>query len=116
MPTQQERRESERLADRGTCPFKLTNVVGADAVRLTEGFAYSINRSVSGMMLLVSEEMDKRQVFEILVPSETWREPTIKLGEVRWVRPIPVSTRVKMYVVGIRFLFDLPAYRPSPQT
>ncbi len=67
-------------------------------------------------MLLVPEEMDKRQVFEIQVPSEIGKEPTITLGEVQWVRPIPVSARVKMYVMGIRFLFELPACRHSPQT
>ena len=68
------------------------------------------------MMLLVHEEMDKRQVFEIQMPSEIRKEQIIKLGEVRWVRPVPVSARVKMYLVGIRFLFEIPAYRQSPQT
>ncbi len=111
MTTQQERRKSERLAYRRACPYKQTKLIGADVVKVTEGVGYSINRSVGGMLLLLPEEMDKRQVFEIQVLSETKKERITKLGEVCWTRPIPVSARVKMYLVGIRFFFELPAPR-----
>ena len=68
------------------------------------------------MLLLLSEEVNKPQVFEIQVPSEARKEQITKLGEVCWSRPIPVSARVNMYLVGIRFLFELPAPDQSPQT
>ena len=90
--------------------------MGADAVKLTEGAGYSINRSVGGMLLLLPEVMDKRQVFEIQVPSESRKEQITKLVEVCWTRPISVSARIEMYLVGIRFLFEFPAHRQSPQT
>jgi hypothetical protein len=64
------------------------------------------------MLLLLPEEVDKRQVFEIQVPSES----STKLVEVCWTRSIPVSARVKMHLVGTRFLFELPAPGQSPQT
>jgi len=68
------------------------------------------------MLLLLPEEVNKPQVFEIQVPSEARKEQITKLGEVCWSRPIPVSARVNMYLVGIRFLFELPASDQSPQT
>jgi hypothetical protein len=91
------------------CPYELTKPVDADAVNLTVGSGYSINRSVGGMLFLLPEEMDKRQVLEIQAPSEARKEQITKLGEVCWTRLIPVSARVNMYLVGIRFLFELPA-------
>lgn len=68
------------------------------------------------MLLVLPEEVDKRQVFEIQVPSEERKEQITKLGEVCWTRSIPVSARVNLYLVGIRFLFELPAPDQSPQT
>lgn len=116
MPTQQERRESERLAYRLACPYKQTKPVGADAVKLTEGAGYSINRSVGGMLLLFPEKVNKGQVVEIQVPSKVKKKQSVKLVEVCWTRAIPVSARVKMYLAGTRFLFALPVSRSFPQT
>jgi hypothetical protein len=61
------------------------------------------------MLLLLPEEVDQRQVVEIQVPSEATKQQITKLMEVCWTRPIPVSADVKMYLVGTRFLFELPA-------
>ncbi len=60
------------------------------------------------MLFLLPQEVDRRQVFEIQVPSEARKGQIIKLGEVCWTRSIPVSTRLNMYLVGVRFLFELP--------
>ena len=68
------------------------------------------------MLLLLPEEVDQRQVVEIQVPSGVRKEQITKLVEVCWTRPIPVTARVKMYLVGTRFLFELPAPGQAPQT
>ena len=60
------------------------------------------------MLLLLPEEVDQQQVVEIQVPSGARNEQITKLVEVCWTRPIPVTARVKMYLVGTRFLFELP--------
>jgi hypothetical protein len=114
MPTQQERRDSERVPCMRACPYELTKPAGRDAVKLSEGYGYSINMSVGGMLLLLPEEVGTRQVLEIITPSEARKEKITKLGEVCWAHPIPVSARVNMYLVGIRFLFEPPAQsRPT---
>jgi hypothetical protein len=60
------------------------------------------------MLLLLPEEVNKPQVFEIQVPSEARNEQITRLGGVCWSRPIPVSAHGNMYLVGIRFLFEIP--------
>ena len=61
------------------------------------------------MLILLPEPVNKRQVVEIQVPSTTKKQLGTKLVEVSWIRPIPVSARVKMYLAGTRVLFELPA-------
>lgn len=91
------------------CPYELTKPAGGDAVKLSEGYGYSINKSVGGMLLLLPEEVGKQQVLEIRMPSEAKKEEITKVAEVCWAHPIPVSARVNMYLAGIRFLFEPPA-------
>jgi hypothetical protein len=111
----EERRESKRAPCRLVCPFKLTKFVDRSTVKLTKGFGHAINKSVRGMLLLLPVPLNKRQVVEIQVPSEARKTPSTKLVEVCWARPIPVSTRVKMYLAGTRLFFELPAARQLPR-
>jgi hypothetical protein len=111
----EERRDSKRAPCRLVCPFKLTKFVDKSTVKLTKGFGHVINKSVRGMLLLLPVPLNKRQVVEIQVPSEAEKTPSTKLVEVCWARAIPVSTRVKMYLAGTRFFFELPASRQLPQ-
>ena len=67
------------------------------------------------MLLLIPKPVNKRQVVEIQVSSKVKKKPSTKLVEVCWIRLIPVKVRVKMYLVGTRFLFELPALGQSPQ-
>jgi hypothetical protein len=60
------------------------------------------------MLLLLPENVNKRQVLEIQVPSEERKKQSTTLVEVCWTRPIPVSARVKMSLAGTHFLFELP--------
>ena len=116
MPTRQERRDSERVSCRLVVPFELMKPVDPGTVKFSEGHGHAINRSVGGMLLLLPEKVDQRQVVEIQVPPEARKEQTTKLVEVCWTRAIPVSARVKMYLAGTRFLFEFPVPSQSAQT
>jgi hypothetical protein len=59
--------------------------------------------------------VNTQQVVEIQVPSKAKKRLSTALVEVCWTRPIPVSARVKMYLAGSRFLFELPAPDQSPK-
>lgn len=115
MPTQQERRDSERVSCKLVCFFKLMTPAGVDAVKMTSGSGHVINRSGRGMLLLLPENVDNRQVVEIQVHSEVKNEQRTKLVEVCWTRSIEVDDQAKMYLAGTRFLFDLPPSSPSQQ-
>ncbi|THJ24750.1 MAG: PilZ domain-containing protein [Nitrospira sp. CG24E] len=109
MTTEHKQRENKRVSSMQEHPYALIRHVDGSTVRLIEGSGYSINTSVGGMLLLLPEEVAKRQIFEIQVPSETRNEQLAKLGEVCWTRPIPVEASADMHLVGIRFLLKLPA-------
>ena len=111
----EERRDSERAPCWLVCPFKLTKFMGRSTVKQTKGFGHVINKGVRGLLLLLPVPLNKRQVVEIQVPSGARKTPSTKLVEVCWARPIPVSARVKMYLAGTRFFFELPASRQLPQ-
>lgn len=116
MPTRRERRESERVPCKLVVPFKMTKPVDPSTVKFSEGHGHAINRSVGGMLLLLPEKVNKRQVAEIHVPSKAKTKQSVKLVEVCWTRSISVSARVKMYLAGTGFLFEVPAPSRSPQT
>jgi hypothetical protein len=115
MPTRQERRKSARVPCKLVCPFEVTKLVGTRTVKLIQGSGHAINRSVKGVLLLLPQPVNTRQVVEIQVSSKAKNKPSTKLVEVCWTRLIPVTARVKMYLVGTRFLFELPAPGQSPQ-
>jgi hypothetical protein len=111
MPTQQERRDSARVPCKLVVPFEIMKPAGTDAVQLSQGHGHAINRSDRGMLLLLPENVNARQVVEIQVPSTAKKKQSTKLVEVCWTRPIPVDARVNLHLVGTRFLFELPASR-----
>ncbi len=105
MPPQKERRDSERIPCRQTCPYEMTTPLDSGTVRFSEGHGHAINKSVGGMLLLLPEQVTKRQVVEIHVPSEARSEEVTKLVEVCWTRPVRVASQVNMYLAGTRFVF-----------
>jgi len=90
------------------CSFELTKLEDSSTAKLITGSGHAINRSVRGLLLLPPEQVNKRQVVEIQLPSKAKKKQSTKLVEVCWTRPISVSARVKMYLAGSRFLFKLP--------
>lgn len=115
IPSQQERRASERASSSmRPCTYELSKFLGGDTVELSEGDAFSINMSVGGMLLLLPQALGEKQVFQIQAPSVAKQEPTTKLVEACWTRPIPVDAHTSLHLVGVRFLFEPPSSVDSP--
>lgn len=93
---------------RALLPTYLTKPVNSGTVKFSEGHGHSINCSGSGMLLLLPEKVDQRQVFGVHVRSEAKATHITKVGEVCWTRPIPVNACVSLYLVGFRLLFEVP--------
>lgn len=109
MPTQQERRDGERVSCIRVCPYELTKLSSGDQVEYSEGRAFSINMSSGGLLLLLPQAVGERQIFEIRVPSVADQKHSTKLVEVCWTRPLPVNVRNTMHFAGVRFLFEPPS-------
>lgn len=109
MPTQQERRDGQRVSYIRVCPYELTALSGTDVIKLSEGRAFTINMSVGGMLLLLPQSVGERQVFEVKAPSVADEKQTTKLVEVRWTRPLPVKGHTTLHLAGVRFLFEAPS-------
>lgn len=108
-PTQQERRDSERVSCIRLCRYELTKPSGRDRVEFSEGRAIMINMSVGGLLLLLPQAVGERQVFEIQPPPVADEKRAAKLVEVCWTRPLPVAVSTTMHLAGVRLLFEPPA-------
>lgn len=109
MHTQQERRGGNRVSCIRVCPYELTERSSTNGLELSEGRAFTINKSVGGMLLLLPQTVGERQVFEIKAPSIAAEQETTKLVEVRWTRPLPVRGHTTMYLAGVKYLFEAPS-------
>ena len=109
MPSQQERRDSERISRVRLCPYELTKFSSGDLAELSEGRALTINMSLGGLLLLLPQPVSDRQVFEINSPSAMDETRKTKLVEVRWTRPLPVTVHSTMHLAGVRLLFEPPS-------
>ena len=92
----------------GTWVAYLLEAVDSSTAKLITGSGHVINRSIRGLLLLLPEQVNNRQVVEIQLLSKAKKKQSTKLVEVCWTRAIPVSARVKMYLAGTHFLFELP--------
>jgi len=109
MPTQPERRISERVPLVRTCPYELTTIRGTESIELSQGQAFSVNVSGEGMLLLMSQAPQKKQMLEVQAPSKTEDKTMLKVGEVRWTSPVQAGDEGTMHLVGVRFIFQAPA-------
>lgn len=105
-PSSQERRSSERLPTFLSCPYELTCVSGSDTVKLSQGVTITLNISAGGMLLLMSEPLEERKVFEVHIPSSAKSENTTKLVEVCWTREYSFGVGTKVHLIGVKSLFE----------
>lgn len=109
MATQPERRSSERVPLVQPCPYEFSTVRGTETVDLSHGQAFSVNVSGQGMLLLMPQAPQQKQVLEVQVPSTTGQSSALKVAEVRWTSKVPVDAEGDMHLVGVRFIFQPPS-------
>lgn len=105
----QERRGTEHVPLIRPCPYELSTFPGGETVELSDGLALSLNISSDGMMLLMSQAPSEGQVFNVQAPSLATPEVRTHVVEVRWTRELPLGVDPGTYLVGVRFLFEVPA-------
>lgn len=108
-PASLDRRGDERIPMIGPCLYQLARFPGNETVDFSGGYALSLNSSSGGILLLMAQTPEQRQVFELHVPSPMKGESTIKLVEACWTRELLFGAADKVYLVGVRSLFEPPA-------
>jgi len=108
-PGHQERRGSTRVPLIRPCPYEISKFPSEGSIELSQGFTLSLNISAGGMLLLMPHVPGERQIFQVLAPSVTREEAATKLVEVCWTREVPVGLDPGTYLVGVKFLFEVPS-------
>ena len=109
--TRQDRRDGKRVPCIQVCPYELAKFSNQNKVDLSKGRGFTINGSVGGLLLLLPQAVDQKQIFEIKGPSIPDMRCATRLVEVCWTRPLPVTARTTMHLAGVRLLFEPPPNR-----
>lgn len=108
-PGHQERRGSVRVPLIRPCPYDSSKFPGEGSMELCQGLTLSLNISAGGMLLLMPWAPMERQVFDVQAPSLTSEEIRTEIVEVCWTHEVPVGNDPSAYLVGVKFLFDVPS-------
>jgi len=100
-----DRRGAQRHPKIQPCFYQLSRIAGRDIVEFSDGHALSLNAGPGGLLLLMPRPPEGRQVFEVQTPS-TGEERAIKLVETCWTREVTFGDSGKVYLVGVRSLFE----------
>ena len=101
-----DRRGGERVLQIQPCFYQFAQVAGYEVVKFSDGHALSLNTSPGGFLLLMPQPPERRQVFEVHTPLSTEEERAVKLVEACWTRELTFGPAGKVYLVGVRSLFE----------
>lgn len=101
-----DRREDRRAPMIGGCYYQLAHFPGLEIVEFSDGHALSLNASSGGFLLLMPQLPHRRQVFEVHTPAPAAKGETVKLVETCWTHELTFGTSGKVYLVGVKSLFD----------
>jgi hypothetical protein len=101
-----DRRGGKRVQGIQPCVYQLAQVAGYEIVKFSDGHALSLNFSSGGFLLLMPQPPERSQVFEVHMPLSTEKERAVKLVEACWTRELIFGAAGKVYLVGVRSLFE----------
>lgn len=95
------RRQEARVEDRHWYTYEIyeSHIDGAEAV--VEGRLLSLNRSAHGILLLMRESPQARQLIVLYNPRLGWHRATM-VYEVCWVRTMSIDSDGSQFLVGCR--------------
>lgn len=101
-----ERRHETRKLKISPCTYGLMRSVNNDGAVLEEGQGASVNKSVTGMRLLLGVAPSKGQMLEVQT-GHSPAGPALCLVEVCWTKPLRKSVQGALYLVGCRQNFGI---------
>jgi hypothetical protein len=105
-PVHHLRPPSQRVRIMRPCPYEMSRVLDEKSVVLSQGDALAVNISPRGMLLLMPQVPDLKQVFDIRVPVAVNRVGPSIVVEACWTRQVSIDAACgSMHFVGVKFLF-----------
>ena len=101
-----DRRGGRRVPHIQPCLYQFAQVDGYEIIEFSDGHAMSLNTSPGGFLFLMPQPLEKNQVFEVHMPFSTEEERMITLVEACWTRELKFGTVGRVYLVGVRSLFE----------
>jgi len=102
------RRREGRAGEQKLCTYALCEIL-EDQVVIQEGEAYSLNRSVHGILILMGNQPRDQQLLEVQILESRWRR-SLNLYEVQWTKPVCVEEQGDLFLVGCRLTFGSSTY------
>jgi hypothetical protein len=99
-----ERRSEARMDYWQTCSYEMLEAVEEESVAIRQGEAFSVNRSAEGILLIMGQAPQEKQLIEVQSPHSGWSR-NVSVFETRWVRPVPVEPLGNMYMIGCQRIF-----------
>lgn len=104
-PTQSQVTErAERMLLIRPCRYEMTESHDGVALMLHEGYALSVNVSERGMLLLLPQPTQVRQIFEVLAPTPAGDPPAPHVVEVRWTKQVVANEQGCLCLAGVKIL------------
>ena len=95
------RRREARIDDRHWYTYEIYESGADGGEPVVEGTVLSLNRSAHGILLLMREPPQTRQLIALYNPRLGWYRSTM-MYEVCWVRVFPVESEGSQFLVGCR--------------
>lgn len=105
-PHHPDRRDSPRVVNIRPCEYELAHVAGHETIEFTGGQALSLNASRGGLLLLMPQSPEGRQIFEVHTAVQTENERAVKVVEACWMQELTFGSSGRVYLVGVRTLFE----------
>ena len=99
-----ERRGEARRDYQQMCSYEMLEGIGKKSVIIRQGEVFALNRSKEGMLILMGQAPQKKQLIEVH-SSLPGSDQTVNVFETKWARPIPVESLGKLYLVGCQRIF-----------
>ena len=103
------RRREVRVAEQRLCTYELCESIDEHAVVIQHGEVYSLNRSASGILVLMGSRSQTHRLLELHIPESRWRR-SLNLYEVQWTKPVHVDDHGDLFLVGCRLTFGPSRY------
>ena len=97
-------RQSRRQVQLEGCTYQMVEHLGGEALVIETGQAISVNRSVGGMLFMMSHAPEADRYLEVHTHPVVGRR-TAYLMQVRWTKPVRNGANGGLVLVGCRRMF-----------